>query len=130
MENYAGRRDADNEIAAELEAAGIKVVKMPECFRDQHEVHTNIIGELGGWGFTRAWYYWIASGPGIPPDIAMKLHEKHGQEVRVDGHCGCPSPLEWHHGFAVGCYHVDSQEGLNALAEVIRSIYAKGLLQE
>jgi hypothetical protein len=42
--------------------------------------------------------------------------------VRVEGHGGCPSPLEYCKGFAVGLYHVDTQKGLNALAQVIKNI--------
>jgi hypothetical protein len=124
MENYAGRSDVDDAIAEELRQAGISIVKLPEFMRDKDpEMRTIIAGELYKWGFRRAWYYWVADGPGIPLEEATQLHEKFGQVVRVDGHCGCPSPLEWHHGFATGLYHVDSQEGLNALADVIRGLY-------
>lgn len=126
MQNYAGMSDKDNEIAAELEAAGIEVNKY-EIFRDRGEVKTAVMGSLHGWGFTRAWYYWIADGPGIPPVYANELHEKHGNDVRVDGHCGCPSPKEWFKGFAVGRYHVDTQEGLNALADTIRRVVAESI---
>lgn len=126
MNNYAGMSDKDDEIAAELEAAGIEVSKF-EIFRDRGEVKTSVMGSLHGWGFRRAWYYWVADGPGIPPVYANELHEKHGKDVRVDGHCGCPSPQEWFKGFAVGMYHVDTQEGLNALADVIRRVVAESI---
>ncbi len=106
---------------AELEAAGIKAIQWPTVL--QGEVPSKVVGGLSGWHFERRWYYWSASGPGIPPDIAEKLHATCGQEVRVEGHCGCPSPLEWRKGFAIGSYHVDTQEGLNALADTLRSIY-------
>jgi len=122
--NYAGRDDVDDLIASELEEAKIKTFKIPEsCRKDDPEMRTIIFGELAGWGFRRAWYYWVASGPGIPPDIAEELHKEFGKEVRVNGHCMCPSPLKWHHGFAVGLYHVDTQRGLNALADILRKIY-------
>lgn len=107
--------------AAELQAAGIKVINWPGTVRG--EVPSKVVGGLSGWHFERRWYYWSASGPGIPPDIAERLHATHGKEVRVDGHCGCPSPLEWRKGFAIGYYHIDTQEGLNALADTLRSIY-------
>jgi hypothetical protein len=124
MENYAGRDDVDDEIARELELAGIKVIKLPEFMRNKHpEMRTVTIGELYRWEFHRAWYYWVAEGPGIPCDVATELHEKFGTVVRVDGHCCCPSPLEWLKGFAVGYYHVDTQEGLCALADTIRKVY-------
>ncbi len=106
---------------AELKAAGINVTIWPSW--NNGEVPSLAIGELSGWTFQRRWYYWSAEGPGIPPDVAEKLHASHGREVRVEGHCGCPSPLEWRKGFAIGSYHVDTQEGLNALADVLRSIY-------
>ena len=121
MQNFAGVENCDAEIENELEQAGIKPLSY-EFIRKKGEVPTSIIGQLGGWSFERAWYYWVAKGPGIPPDVAEELHATHGQVVRVDGHCGCPSPLEWCKGFAVGSYHVDSQEGLNALAKTIQKI--------
>ena len=42
--------------------------------------------------------------------------------MRVEGHCGCPSPLEYNKGFAVGLYHVDTPEGLKALADTIKQV--------
>ncbi len=123
MENYAGMSDKDDEIASELRIAKIEVQKLPERMRDNHpEMRTIIVGQLGPWCFKRAWYYWVAEGPGIPPYYANTLHKQFGKVVRVDGHCGCPSPKEWLKGFAVGHYHVDTQEGLNALAGTIRTI--------
>lgn len=120
--NLAGvdEEKADEQCAAELGAAGIEVVRLP--FESKGEVKTNVLGDLSPWGFRRAWYYWVAEGPGIPPDIAEELHAEHGKAVRVDGHCMCPSPTEWFKGFGVSMYHVDTQDGLNALAEVIRRI--------
>jgi hypothetical protein len=106
---------------AELKAAGINITIFPRV--RPGEVPTLTFGGLSMWSFTRAWYYWIAEGPGIPPDVAEKLHAEFGHEVRVDGHCGCPSPREWFNGFGVGHYHVDTQRGLNALADTLRSIY-------
>lgn len=104
---------------AELEAAGIEVFR----FTDRRsEVPSDVMGSLSMWSFRRAWYYWMAEGPGIPPHIAEKLHATHGKVVRVAGHCGCPSPIEWYEGFAVGGYHIDTQDGLNAFAEMLRLI--------
>ena len=124
MNNYAGMSDKDEEIASELREAGIEV-ELHELFRDQGEVKTAVIGILFQWSFRRAWYYWVAKGPGIPPMYADKLHEEYGKEVRVDGNCTCPSPKEQFKGFAVGHYHVDTQRGLNALAHTIRKIVAE-----
>lgn len=116
----------DEKCRAELLAAGITPLEI-EIFRGKGgEVPTKIRGASDpfGWGFRRAWYYWVAEGPGIPPSYAAVLHEAHGTDVRVAGHCGCPSPLEWHKGFAVGLYHVDTAEGLKALADTIRQVAA------
>jgi hypothetical protein len=120
--NLAGaHKDNDKDCAAELEAAGIPVVKL-EPLRKQGEVQTAVRGELGPWMFTRAWRYWVAEGAGLPLDLAERLHEKFGKTVRVEGHCGCPSPREWGKGFAINSYHVDDAEGLKALADAIKEV--------
>jgi hypothetical protein len=106
---------------AELTAAGINIYQ--NRFPPDGEVPSETFGYLSGWTFRRLWYYWSAKGPGIPPDIAERLHATHGTVVRVEGHCGCPSPLEWRKGFAISSYHVDSPDGLKALADTLRSIY-------
>lgn len=127
MRNYAtsvaGRYDS--EIAAELIDAGIKAIELPNAFR-YGECQTKIYGELLGWKFRRAWYYWVATGPGIPVEDAEQLHAAHGQEVRVDGHCGAPSPRETYGGLGCGLYHVDSAAGLRALANTLREVCAQG----
>lgn len=106
---------------AELRDAGIEVFKFPFSIRG--EVPAKIVGSLSMWSFERAWYYWRAKGPGLPVEVAERLHASYGTVVRVDGHCGCPSPREWFKGFGVGSYHVDSPDGLKALADAIRSVY-------
>lgn len=106
---------------AELRAAGIRVTILDLGTRNG--VPSDAYGHLSMWSFTRAWYYWVAKGPGLPLEVAEKLHATHGTQVRVDGHCGCPSPREWFKGFGVGCYHVDTPAGLKALADAIRSVY-------
>ena len=126
MNNYAGRKDfeaLDADCAKELEEAEIKVYKMSKCLRGRNtEVATIVLGSLHGWSFERAWYYWTAKGPGIPLAQAMELHAKHGKVVRVNGDCTGPSPLDQFRGLACGSYHVDTQEGLNALASTIRQV--------
>lgn len=124
MKNFAGISGCDQEIEEELRKAGIEVGSL-EFLRTKGEVPTSIYGTLGQWSFERSWSYWVAEGPGIPPEQAMKLHATHGEVVRVDGDCGCPSPIERFKGFAVGCYHIDTQDGLNALAETISNIIAE-----
>lgn len=122
--NYAGRADVDDMVTKELTDAGIEPYLMPEFTREDHpEMRTIIVGDLVQWSFKRAWYYWIAQGPGIPPEYANKLHSKFGNDVRVNGHCCGPTPYDQFKGFAVGFYHVDTAEGLKALADTIRKVY-------
>src|ERR1043165_7331072 len=116
--NKAGDHENTDEILiAELRAAGISVIGDDEPISDNFkrmlrdssgEVKTWVIGFLHGWELKRAWYYWRCKGPGIEVAAADRLHEKHGRDVCVDGHCGCPSPREWFKGLACGHYHVDS----------------------
>lgn len=87
------------------------------------EVPTAIFAAKYRWSFKRLWYYYSATGPGIPPLLAEEFHKTWGRQVRVDGHCGCPSPLEWERGFAVGKYHIDTPEGLAAFVKLLASIY-------
>ena len=120
--NLAGKRD-DKTPETELQAAGIEAVKLPEMCR-YGEPETIIIGQIAGWSFKRAWYYWVAKGPGIDVLTAECLHALHGSSVRVDGHCAAPSPREWFKGLACGHYHVDGPDGLKALADTIKSLIA------
>lgn len=87
------------------------------------EVPTSIVGLYNGWTFERAWYYYRAKGDGIPPEIAQEFHQTWGKQVRVEGHCGCPSPLEWCKGFAVGSYHIDTPAGLKAFVQLLDKVY-------
>jgi len=119
--NYAGRSDVDEELAAELAAAGIPCGRHAFLARDG-QVRTSVIGVLHGWSFRRAWCYWICKGPGIEVEAAEQLHRSFGREVRVEGHCGCPSPREWFKGLACGHYHVDTLRGLAALATTINEL--------
>lgn len=115
----------DQQVLTELTKAKITVVGPHEWLRTRNntEVPTSYLGQLCKWSFERSWYYWRAKGPGIPSEVAEGFHKTWGQEVRVDGHCGCPSPAEMFEGFAVGVYHIDTQEGLTAFAELLRSIH-------
>lgn len=124
--NKAGRSDQalDDELAAELDAAGIEVHRYDFLKNGRSEVDTAIVGTLHGWKFERAWYYWRAAGPGIEVAAAEWLHAEHGRDVRVDGHCDCPSPREWFKGLAVGSYHVDTPASLKALADTIKELVA------
>lgn len=44
---------------------------------------------------------------------------KYGNSIRVGGHCGCPSPKDYNVTY---CYHIDSQEGLNEFARVLKDL--------
>ena len=124
QEDTASWAEVDAAVLHELQCAGIKAEGPHEFLRKPNgEVPTAYIGSHCLWSFRRAWYYWIASGPGIPPDKAEEFHKTWGQQVRVEGHCGCPSPLEWRHGFAIGSYHIDTLDGLCAFVKLLKSIY-------
>jgi hypothetical protein len=114
--------EVDGKVKAELEAAGIEVMDLKSDLHRKGEVPTAVIGIVKSWGFRRGFYYYIAEGPGIPPDRAEEFHQKWGQVVRVDGHCGCPSPKKYMGGFAVGLYHIDTIEGLTAFRILLESI--------
>ncbi len=124
--------EVDSVVRRELERTGLPYAKlgqanegaidMGDSFREG-EVPTSIKGFWHHWKFERAWYYYRAEGAGIPPDAAEQFHNVWGQQVRVSGHCMCPSPLEWFEGFADSRYHIDTQEGLTAFVRLLDSIY-------
>lgn len=133
--NKAGdNRDNDDVLRAELKAAGITTIQehegkppgyMAEIIRrTSGEVVTGVMGLMCGWEFKRSWYYWVASGPGIPIETAERLNEKYGTHLRVNGFAGGADPREMFGGFGVGSYHIDSHEGLKALADVLKEIKA------
>ena len=120
--NLAGPQDSDAVVRSELEQAGIPVDGLEILRESSGEVSTSLRGVLHGWIFRRGWRYWVCKGPGIEVEAAEKLHATHGTVVRVDGNCTSPSPRDWFKGLACGNYHVDSQEGLKALADTIQEI--------
>lgn len=120
MKNLAGVETCDEAIRAELfiaEIPGELVIPDPV----HHEVPFSYIGRLGPFKLWRAWYYWVVEGR-VPLDAAneMYAHEYGRRDVRVAGHCGCPSPDEWSHGGFVDGYHIDTQAGLCLFARTIR----------
>lgn len=135
MKNLAGRpkEECDTQITAELQEAGVPL--FPFKILQDGEVKTDVFGLIGPkscakertpvWEFKRAWRYWVVklclpSSFRLTMEKAKKLHIEHGQTVRVDGHCGCPAPEEWWGEDGIPClYHVDTQEGLNALVKAI-----------
>jgi len=82
--------------AAQLAGSGMYI---PELVQKAKKINVRIfkvVGRLHGWRFERAWYYWRArceksSAQIFNPD-AMELWERHGDELRVAGHCGGIKP--------------------------------------
>lgn len=114
--------EVDETVRRELAEAGIHVTEYRNI--NQGEVPTSFYGGTAHrWLFRRAWYYYVAKGDGIPAEIAEVFHQTWGSQVRVNGHCGCPSPLEQNEGFAIDSYHIDTQEGLNAFVKLLSAIH-------
>ena len=124
MKNLAGVLGCESTIKDELAYAGITCHYIDP---GRSEVPSHICGRLCGWTFTRAWYYWRATGPALPFKYAAPLHELIGKEVRVGGHAGCPSPEKWYgktgpipNIIGVPSYHIDTQEGLTIFAATLK----------
>ena len=90
------------------------------CYK---EVPTGIVGFYLKWKFERAWYYYVASGAGIPPEFAAPFDKEWGKEVRANGDCACRGAEFWGEGFGIGMYHIDTQRGLNAFVGMLRKIH-------
>lgn len=90
MKNLAGDKRADQYIKDELERARIPILSVPLT---KDEVPYTLVGQLGDFTFTRAWYYWMVAGR-FPLERAKVLYADPAgkQSVRVSGHCGCPPP--------------------------------------
>lgn len=130
MGNLAGVFECDPFVELELKLAGIKIFKKEIT----SEVPTTFYGRLNGFIFHRAWYYWIVEGL-VPLNLAIELYENPigRKTVRVEGHCGCPSPIEF--GIQkylntktnkfeefISTYHIDSIEGLKLFTKTIKTI--------
>ena len=119
MRNLAGNDDASDWCELELRRAGVDLVESDE--RSRGDVPSSVAGKLGRFNLRRAWYYWVVDGE-MPIEIAREIHANPigAHDVRVHGHCGRPSPDEWCKGEPVRGYHIDSQEGLNLFASMVR----------
>jgi len=147
MINLAGNAGCDAQIKRELELAKIPVRCLSSAAHS--EVPYSIYGELSGFTFKRAWYYWEVSGRYLPLDIAEELYrDPVGRNfVRVVGHIGCPPPSQWARPYrptpndppayvcsgdncvpnpaaplGIDSYHIDTQAGLDLFAEKIRQL--------
>lgn len=86
-----------------------------------------IDADIASFKFIRCWYYWSVTGY-VPMDVAMEMYnDPIGRTaIRVEGHCGCPSPEDYTSQPLVAgkqcirSYHIDSQEGLNLFVETLR----------
>lgn len=110
MKNLAGVKTCDETIRKELTKAGAEILSIDLT---RSEVPYTLIGKVGSWTLTRAWYYWVArpieGAKGMPLSAATEMHNKkypsemfdedtysiYGHSIRVAGHCGCPPPEEW-----------------------------------
>lgn len=126
LANYNSHTNHDAQIASELAYAEVPRLEGADSILRRladHEVETVVIGDLLGWTFIRGWHYWIVTGPGLDFPIAMELWKLHGQYVRANAHAGGPSPWAMHKGFATRLYHVDTDDGLKALADCIKATH-------
>ena len=95
MKNLAGYKPIehlDKILRSELTRCGI--VAREHIEESGGEVNTHVYGDLSGFTFTRAWTYWMVTGP-LPLDVAVTLYDNPvgRDDIRVNGHCGCPSPI-------------------------------------
>jgi hypothetical protein len=95
-----GLKLVDHIVGIELDTAGVRMV---ETEKRSGEPRTKIYGELAGWKFERAWYYWYAHSIDrpMPVGIASDMHDmempdgrNYGSVIRVNGDCTCPHPSE------------------------------------
>jgi hypothetical protein len=97
MENLAGNERCDQYITKELTRSRIPIVQVE---KQDSEVPWSVFGNLNGFIFKRAWYYYMVSGF-LPLEIAKELYaDPVGKtDIRVRGDCGCPEPkgyqIEW-----------------------------------
>jgi hypothetical protein len=93
MQNLAGNTDCDKYITAELDTAHIEYERLPEA--TTQEVPSAIVGRLGPFTLTRAWYYWVVKGP-MPLTVARVMYEHPigRRDVRAGGDT-TRSPDQW-----------------------------------
>lgn len=114
----------DGKVEAELNSAGIQMLKLPEFMRERstNDLPCIIGGTYFMWSFERFPTYWAAEGPGIPFQYANELFKNHGASVRVDGNKKMISPSDKYKGLSIGYYHIDSLDGLKALMATLNKI--------
>lgn len=92
MKNLAGVAECDTDIKRELSRSYIDAADIE---KSNTEVPYSVIGKLGDMTFRRGWSYWVVDCR-LPLEIARALYaDPVGKtDIRVAGHCGCPSPEE------------------------------------
>jgi len=118
VKNLAGDNDCDRYIRKELTKAHIEIVEAAKPALG--EVSARLSGKLGAFTFVRAWYYWVVEGP-LPLTVAEELYaDPNGvEDVRVEGHCGCPPPAEWATKLAVDGRKIIADVELEKAREVL-----------
>lgn len=83
----------DRTLGLQLEALGIPIVSI----EPYGEVRAAIAGQLGPFRIERRWAYFSVTGGLVPIEVAREMYaDQIGRtDVRVCGHCGCPSPDEY-----------------------------------
>ena len=126
MKNLAGNKECDQTITEELTAAAIPTKEVEQT---RSEVPYTVVGDLSPWELNRAWYYWMASAPegqGLPEEIAETMNTTFSDVVRVAGFSGGTGVKEWLSAKGtIDTYHIDTQEGLNAFAAVVKTVREK-----
>ncbi|OGL95255.1 hypothetical protein A2348_02965 [Candidatus Uhrbacteria bacterium RIFOXYB12_FULL_58_10] len=118
-------RGRDAAAQNELLIAGVPA--LTTTFKGEHrpEFRSSIVGAL--WftngeviAFSRSHSYWsVNSSARLPFKVAKALNDRMGSIVRVDGMSGGTNVQRG------GCanWHVDAQEGLNALTQVLKDCF-------
>jgi hypothetical protein len=123
MKNLAQVDLCDIDIALELQAAGVRFERLDYALS---EVPYHLVGKLGKWTFIRSWYYWKATAPdgeGVPDDNAKAFNNHWRGQVRVAGFAGGTDVHNWlSSSGTIDSYHIDTQEGLNAFADLVRKL--------
>lgn len=133
MHNLAGVAKPVSNAVVCVELAKAGVTSFQGTSVREREVGADVVGILTFQNgqevlFVRGWYYWeVYFYEPMPYDAACELNTHWGKQVRVDGGAGGRelSALCKQLG-GVYTYHVDTQEGLNALVQAIDAVCAFG----
>ena len=111
MQNLAGHDRATEIISDELQRCGIDIKPSDKLLG---EAKSMVFGELNGFKFERAWYYYMVNGQ-MPIDKALDLYnDPVGKtDIRVAGHCGCVPPedpwVEYYDDDGVEVYSMEAK---------------------